>query len=229
MRVGPGAALLALVLALAGVAVAIGAAKTLIANLDSDSAPERVVVQELCQATDGTIHLPQPACSEDQISRRQIEIEDTCAGAPYRRTISNLQDGVDRLRVTEADGQTRRPEIFFDMRSGATGRAGDVRVVRYDDRPGETCPAPHRLFRYPSRATLGAIPRGASSRDSFSPVLGNYSKRHPGKEIRVTETYVDKNDAFCCPSFERVSYFAFSRKANRYVRFTTSVRRLNRR
>ena len=226
-RLGRLTAIIVLGLMALGAAASAEVANPIAANLDSDSAPERVVAQELCEATDGTISFPQPKCADDQFSRRRIEIDDTCAGAPYRRRLSSIQDDVYRLRVTEADGEASRPEIFFDMRSGATGRGGDVRVVRYDDRPGG-CPAPHRLFRYPSSATLGAIPKGAVGRDSFSPALGDRSKRFRGKEIRLTETYVDKDDAFCCPSFKRVTYFRFSSAADRYVRYATRVRRLKR-
>src|SRR5436190_1393480 len=82
------------------------------ALLESDAALERVVPQELCEATDGTLHVPQPTCAEDQLSRRRIEIDDTCAVAPYRNAISSVQDVVFKLRLAEADGRTARPEIF---------------------------------------------------------------------------------------------------------------------
>jgi hypothetical protein len=61
------------------------------------------------------------------------------------------------------------------------------------------------------------------------PVLGQFSKRYRGREIRLTETYVDRDDAFCCPSFRRVTYFRYSGARKRYVRYRTAVRRIKRR
>jgi hypothetical protein len=206
---------------------ALGANRTISANLDSDRSLEQVVPRRLCEAPDGTLTVPPPPCSDDQFPRRRIEVEDSCDGKQFTFAISSVQDFVDRLRVTNADGTTKRPEIFFDIRSGATGRGGEAGVVRIlDDRRGTTCPRVKVLFRYPSKATRGRIPRGAAGRDSWSPILRDFTRRYRGKEIRLIETYVDRNDAFCCPSFERVTYFRFSRPRDRYVRYRTHVRRI---
>jgi hypothetical protein len=219
-------ALSAVPLALALASLAIGdEASPVSANLDADPELERVVPQQLCESSDGKRRLAQPPCADDEYPRRRVVIEDMCDGLPYTRDISSVQDTVDRVRVINADGATQRPEIFLDSRSGATGRGGDVRVVRYDPVEG-SCREPHRLFRYPTRATLGPIPRGAAGRDSFSPFLGNFSKRYNGREIRMIETYVDRDDAFCCPSFRRVTYFRFRPGPDRYVRYRTRVNRI---
>jgi hypothetical protein len=214
-------------MSLVGAALA-AAGFTRSANLDSDPALERVVARQLCEASDGK--LTRPPCSEDQFPRRRMEVEDECAGKPYTFAISSVQDFVDRLRITNADGTTKRPEIFFDLRSGATGRDGETGVVRIiDERPGRSCPSLKILFLYPSKSTLGRIPRRAAGRDSWSATLRDFTRRHRGKEIRLTETYVDRNDPFCCPSFERVSYFRFSRPRDRYVRYRTLVKRIGKR
>jgi hypothetical protein len=208
-------------------ALALAAADApLSANLDSDPALEHVVSRQLCEAPDGKFTVPPPPCSDDQFPRRRIEVEDSCDGKGYTFAISSVQDFVDRLRVTNADGRTKRPEIFFDLRSGATGRGGEAQVVRIVDERRGVCPRPRILFRYPRKSTLGPIPRGALGHDSWSPALRDFTRRYRGKEIRMTETYVDRNDAFCCPSFERVSYFRFSRPRDRYVRYRTRVSRI---
>jgi hypothetical protein len=195
------------------------------ANLDSDTDLERVVPVQICESFDGTRRVPPPACGDQEFPRHRIVIEDTCNGTPYTRDISSVQDTTYRLRVINADGATQRPEIFFDMRSGATGRGGEIRILRYDPVAGG-CWKPHRLFRYPARDTLGPIPGGAAGRDSFSAFLGNFSQRFKGREVRMIETYVDRNDAFCCPSFRRVTYFRYRSGPDRYVRYATRVRRL---
>jgi hypothetical protein len=184
-----------------------------------------VVPRLLCEASDGSLHAPQPTCAADLFPRRRIEIENTCAGKPLILAVSTVQDTVDRLRIVEADGATARPEIFFDMRSGATGRGGEAAVVRLgDERPG-ACTTVSMLFRYPTRSTLGRVPRGASGHDSWSPVLLP-ARVGTSRRIRLTETYVDRNDAFCCPSFKRVTLFRYSRKRDRYVRGRTHVMRI---
>jgi hypothetical protein len=197
-------------------------------NLDSDPNLERVVPRRLCEASDGTLHPPQPSCADEQFPVRRIEVEDTCHAMPYVRSISSVQDFVAKLRVTEADGSTPEPEIFFDLRSGATGRGGDVRVLHYGGATGD-CPGRRDLFRYPAKRTLGPLPKGAAGHDSFSVFLANYSRRYRGKEIRVVETYVDRDDAFCCPSFKRTSFFRFSRSKGIYVRYRSHSRRIKKR
>jgi hypothetical protein len=223
-----------LVVAACGVALAASTANSGVAadrwrtaNLDSDPAPERVIARQLCESLDGNVILPQPTCGEGQLSRRRIEIEDRCNGQPVQHVISSAQDDVSRLRVKEADGATAQPEVFFDLRSGATGRAGDIRVVRLDDVAGG-CSTARTLFRYPSRATQGRIPRrrGAAGRDSFSVSLRELRKRYGGREAQVIETYVDRDDAFCCPSFRRTSRYRFARSRDAYVRYATRVKRI---
>jgi hypothetical protein len=195
------------------------------ANLDSDPDLERVVPVQICESFDGKRRVPPPVCGDQEFPRHRIVIEDTCNGAPYTRDISSLQDTIYRLRVINADGATQRPEIFFDARSGATGRGGEIRVVRYDPISG-SCWKPLTLFRYPTRATLGLVPRGAAGHDSFGAQLGNFSGLYKGREIRMSETYVDSDDAFCCPSFRRVTFFRYKAAVNRYVRYQTRVKRI---
>jgi hypothetical protein len=199
------------------------------ANLDAGPVREHVVPQRVCRTAAGDIHLPQPTCSADEFPQRRVAIEDVCEGKAYISVISSVQDTVDRLKVVNADPTTQRPEVFFEARSGATGRGGDVRVVRYDPIEGSPCSKPRRLFRYPTRATLGTVPRGAAERDSFGALIGEFSKRYKGREIRMNETYVDRDDAFCCPSFRRITFFRYESGQDRYVRYQTRVKRIKKR
>ena len=203
---------------------ALGADRVKRANLDSDPELERVVAEEVC-LREGAPRGPAP-CAKDEFPARRMVLEDTCQGMPTRHVLSRVQDTVERFRIAEIDGLRRRPEIFFLMRSGASGRVAYARLYRYVRRRGQTCPEPSRLFAFPSRGTLGPIPRGAEGRAGSDVRVGDYSRRFRGKEPEVIETYVDRNDAFCCPSFRRTSYFRFSRRRGTYVRFATTVRRI---
>jgi hypothetical protein len=141
--------------------------------------------------------------------------------------VSSVQDIVNRLSIVNLDGLTPRPEIYFDLRSGASGRVGDTRIIRWDDPAAAgTCEHIRTLFKYPSRRARGKIPRGASYRDNYGVRVKEFSKRYPGQEVRLTETYVKRHDAFCCPSFERTSYFGYSGGKDVYERYSTRVKRL---
>jgi hypothetical protein len=196
-----------------------------IANLDADPEPEQVIPQETCLPPAGGAL--GSACPADQFAQRQVVVADTCNGAPYTRAISGQQDAVIRLTVSNFENITPRPEIFFDLRSGAGGRIGELGLVRWNDgaAPGD-CPEPRALFRYPSKRTLGRVPRRAKSHDTFDATLKNLTKQYAGKEIRLRETYVDRNDALCCPSFERITLFGYSAGFDLYVRYKSKVKRI---
>jgi hypothetical protein len=88
------------------------------------------------------------------------------------------------------------------------------------------CPKAESLFRYPSRAPDGKPPRGAVARTSWDSEVRDYTHRFPGKEVRVLELFVDRDDPYCCPTFLRTTYFRLTREADGYVPFRTAVRRI---
>jgi hypothetical protein len=180
------------------------------ANLDSDAELEQVIPQEV------------------EFGRRLV-IQDTCNGVTYSRTISSEQEAVVTLKVSNFADITPRPEIFFDLRSGAAARVGEIGIVSWED--GATaadCPVARTLFRYPSKRTSGRLPRRAKAVSSFDAVLRDRSKRFGGKELRLTEFYVDRNDPLCCASFRRVTWFGYSAGRDLYVRFKTRLSRIRR-
>jgi hypothetical protein len=212
-------------LAIPSIAAGAGAITPKVVNLDGDPALEQVIPQEVC--TSLTSSVVASACTPDQYPQRRVLIEDTCNNAPRAVVVSSVQDTVDRLVIANLDGLTARPEIYFDMRSGASGRVGDTRILRWDDpATAGACEQVRTLFRYPSRKTRGKVPRGARYRDNYGVRVKEFSKRYPGKEIKLSETYVDRNDAFCCPSFQRTSYFGYSGGKDAYERYSTRVKRI---
>jgi hypothetical protein len=200
-----------------------GVTKPRVSNLDADPALEEVIPQEVCTVI--TAGVRASACGPDQYPQRRIVIADSCNNAPYAVVASSVQDTVDRLQVKNFDSLTDRPEIFFDMRSGASGRVGDTRLLRWNEGAPGACPRVRTLFRYAGR-TRGKIPRGARYRDNYSVRLRELSKRFAGQEIRLSESYVDRDDPFCCPSFRRTSYFGYNAGRDKYVRYRTGVKRI---
>ncbi len=187
--------------------------QTRVANLDGDPDLEQVIPQEV------------PGI----YPQRRIVISDTCSGAPYARVVSSEQDAAVVLEVSNFEDITPRPEIFFDLRSGAGARVGEIGIVSWEDGPTPgACPAPRSLFRYPSRRTRGRLPKKAVARSSFAAVLRDVSKRHAGKELRLYEYYVDRDDPLCCASFRRTTDFGYNAARDLYVKFRTRVKRIRR-
>jgi len=202
--------------------------KTKIANLDDDPALEEVIPQEVCLPLADEAAVSD--CPPNRYSQRHLVVQDTCGAAPYASVISSEQEAVIKLRVSNFEPITARPEIFFDLRSGAGGRVGEIGIVSWEDAASPTaCRKPRSLFRYPSHRTLGKVPRRAKSHDTFDAILRNHTKRYAGKELRLRETYVDRNDALCCPSFQRTTWFGYNAGKDLYVRLSTHVKRIRRR
>jgi hypothetical protein len=198
-----------------------------LANVDGGPELERVFTHSYCQAADGTLSEPQATkCPAGTFPRHRIELDDTCAGQPRAVALSTVQDFVVRLRVTDVDGDPAFNEVFVDARSGASGRGGVTRLVRMRTDGSDACAQAVSLFRYPSRAANSKLPRGAVARSSWDAEVRDYAHRYGGKEVRLLETFVDRNDPYCCPTFLRTTFFRLARKADRYVPFRTAVMRI---
>ena len=205
---------LALVLALPGVALA----DRLVLGPD---ATEPVEVQ-----LDGDAHLERlvPERVRDSVGfeQRRIVLEDDCGpeGAGRRIRLSSLHDRAVATLV-EADREPRT-EIEVHASSGASGRVGQVKVVRLGaPRPGAAlrCEALHTLFSYFSTRPRYRPPRGWYV-NGFGIRLAEYARRYRGKEIRLDESLGDRDDPGCCPSRRRISHFRLGR-GDRYVRYRT--------
>jgi hypothetical protein len=197
-----------------------------VANLEGGPELEQVRARSVCQAPGGELSAPVATkCKAGSFPRHRIDLEDTCAGEPRTLALSSVQDFVVRLRASEIDGDAAHKEIFFDVRSGATGRGGVVRIIRMVDGAPGTCARAESLFRYPSKAAIGRLPKGASSLSSWDAEVRDYAARYRGKEVRLFETFVDRDDAYCCPTFLRKSFFRLV-DGERYVRFRSETRRI---
>jgi hypothetical protein len=201
--------------------------RTRTVDLDGDPDLEEVIPQEAClPVANGKLAAD---CSPGQFAQRRIVIADTCNGAPYTRVVSSQQDAVVALVVSNFEDITPRPEVFFDLRSGAGARFGQIGIVSWEDGPTPAaCPQARNLFLYPSKRTRGRLPRGATALSSFDAALRNVSKRYAGKEVRLTEFYVDRDDPLCCASFRRTTYFGYNAGKDLYVKFRTRVKRIRR-
>ena len=155
----------------------------------------------------------------------EVRVSDDCPdGTLTDRRISGVEESLARLRLVAADTRPGR-EVFVELRSGASGRNGEARLVAW--RSTERCPGPRRLFRYrterSSRPPRGAL-RGASN---FGASVRDVERRFAGREVVLDEAFVTRRaPSGCCPSFQKRSYFRYDARSDRYRRYRTRVVRL---
>lgn len=189
-------------------------------DLDFDGAKETIFTR--CSTFDGK---QTPCRVGDFGMQRRIMLRSSCRGRNVDRAISTRNDFVVQLQVRELDAfpgpaQDPRKEVFFEMRSGASGGGVDSRVVRYNG----PCRTVRYLWTYPSRLTVGKPPRrGFSVSSTGTPRLANFDRRHEGIEIRLDQFYGGPNDPRCCPVLRRRSYFRYQASVDRYVRYSSRV------
>lgn len=204
MPVRPAVLALALAALAPAVAHAIGE-EPVTAELDGDPALERLV--------------PEPVEDRFGFEQRRVVLEDECGPRAYR--ITPPRDTVAVLRVLEADGDDRRPEILAEGRSGASGRAGITRVAR----AGAPCAPPRILFSYSSTDPRPRPPRGTYV-TNYGASIRDYSSDHRGREIRLQESLARNGEPALTASRQRLSYWRHSRAGDRWVRYRSRVTRL---
>jgi hypothetical protein len=154
-------------------------------NLDGDRAKEEVIAVESHD------------CGHKNF-RAYVHVRDRCNGAWRTNDLQSEGDVLRRFRIANADGRTKRPEVFF-----ATSRLGPVangmaRVIRLDDRPSG-CARARALFRYsPNDPAL----------QSFDVELKDVAPQFRGLEVVLTEAR---------EVAQRVTTYRYNRTLDRYV------------
>lgn len=154
--------------------------------------------------------------------RKRVVLEDRCAGVPVRFRLSPTHDAVEFVRVRDVDGFGERPEVVLELRTGGGGHLGITKILRLGARGEPGCAEPVTLFRYrPDAPRLE--PPAAFAPTNWTVRVRDLSARFRGKEIRLWEGYVDRDDPLCCPSKQRVTRFRFDPDVDRYVVYQTRV------
>jgi hypothetical protein len=133
-------------------------------NLDRDPAKEEVIAAE------------HHDCAHTE-SEAYVHVRDRCQGAWRTYDLHSEGDVLQQFRVVNADGRTRRPEVFFVTRRRSLVAHGIAEVVRLDSRPS-ACPRVRALFHYePTDPGL----------QSFDVELKDVARQFPGLEVILTE------------------------------------------
>jgi hypothetical protein len=194
--------------------------KSVSGNLDSDPAVEQVKA----------VRVPSPVDpNDDTLAQTAVDVFDTCPSGQTDQRIAGLEEALVTLRLVNADTRTGK-EAFVDMRAGAAGRHGQLRLVGLRPAPAgsSVCAVPHDDFRYLSTRPT-RHPRGAADLTDFELTIKNFSRHFKGKELRLVEGWAKPTDALCCPSFDKASFYRYDRKRDRYVRYSAKVTRNRRR
>src|SRR5581483_12446199 len=165
--------------------------KTVSGQMDSQPGNEQVTAVEIPDPSDPSNH---------DLSQVAVDVLKTCPSGPTEQRIAGPQEALVTLRLVKADTRPGK-EAFVDMRSGASGRFGELRIVSL--RPGPAgspnCEVPHDDFVYKSTRPT-RHPRGASALTDFELTVRNFSRRYHGLELRLLEGWAKPTDALCCPS-----------------------------
>jgi hypothetical protein len=183
-------------------------------NLDRDPEPEQLVVRDIVSGD-----------PPYQLTQQTAVVQDTCNGQPAAFDLmTEPEDAVVNLKVRELDGKiTPQPEIWVEALSGASGRVGVDRVLRYD-----ACTAPRVLFSYDTSAIRPRPPRGYAV-SSWAISFRNRTRRYSGREIRLDESLAGRHDALCCASRRRITYFGYNAGRDRYVAYSRKIVKAKRR
>jgi hypothetical protein len=156
---------------------------------------------------------------EPDFDRVTVNVSDTCASGMVDRRVAGPEDAVGHLKLVSADTQPGR-EVFIDLRSGASGRVGEARVVALRDPDGDGCGEPRALFAY-TRPTRR--PRGAEFFGSFAARVRDVDRRRPGREVVLDERFARPGEAGCCASIRKTTWFRYDAGDDRYERYRTRV------
>lgn len=154
-------------------------------NLDGDRAKEAVIAAEHhnCAHTDFVAY---------------VHVRDRCLGGWRTYDLHSEGDLLQQFRIANADGRTKRPEVFFVTRRFGVVAGGIAEVIRLDDRRSR-CAHVRALFRYsPTDPAL----------QSFDVELKDVAPKFPGLELVLTETG---------EVAQRVTKYRYDRVRDRYV------------
>ena len=121
--------------------------KSVSGNLDADPDIEQVKAERVPDPVD-------PA--DDDLAQTAVDVLDTCAGTPIQTRITSVQEALVTLRLVDADTHEGK-DVFTDLRSGASGQVGEIRLVSWRPQVG----GPVSPRRTSCSSTRAATPRTA--------------------------------------------------------------------
>jgi hypothetical protein len=154
-------------------------------NLDGDRTKEVVIAAD------------DHDCGHTQF-HAYVHVRDRCRGQWRTFDLQSDAEVLRDFRIANADGRTKRPEVFFVTQRVGPVASGIAEVVRLDDLPSG-CARARALFRYtPTDAAV----------QSFDVQLKDVAPQFPGLEVVLTE---GREVA------QHITRYRYDRKRDRYV------------
>lgn len=191
------------------------------ADVDRDGVSEEIRFRETnCFDEDGD---SPPPCPENGVREGYVELVDQCAAGTVRTRLTGTGENVSLARLVDIDGDGDRLELAVELRSGATGRGVDARVLRFRAGEGD-CARRKTVFVFPRPSTRGRAPRGAAFQTG-SLTTGGYGATSKSR-LRVLSAYARPSDGGCSPTYRRTSIWTYSPSRDGFTRISTRVQRL---
>jgi hypothetical protein len=204
-----------LALALAAPAAGLFKPKSLSGNLDSDANVEKVVAERVPDPVD-------PA--DDALAQTAVDVIDNCGGTEIKTRVAGPQEALVALKLVDADTHPGK-DVFADLRSGASGRVGEIRLVSWRPTSGApNCAAAHDLFKYRSNHPTHR-PANTVAMSDFVVAIKDFTRRFRGNELRLSEGWATRTDALCCPTYEKLSFYRYVKARDRFIRYHTELKR----
>jgi hypothetical protein len=160
----------------------------------------------------------------DALSLR-VDLVDRCARGRRATKLSRVMYGATFAKIVDADDDGAARELAFELRAGAGGRGVQAKVLRFRAREGG-CAVVRTMFSYPQPATFGPLPKGAVYFNTGEVAIRDFDKDIDGLELRTIEKYQAANEAGCCPSLQRTTFWRLNAARDGYRRYETAVRKL---
>jgi hypothetical protein len=205
----------ALALVVAAPASGLFRSKTVSGNLDRDANIEKVVAEKVPDPTDP---------NDDTLAQTAVDVIDQCPSGEVHVRVAGPQEALVELKLVTADTQPGK-DVLADLRSGASGRVGEVDLVSWRPISGGTpCAGPHYLFKYRSAHPTHPPPHTVAMTD-FVVSVRDFTHRFRGNELRLSEGWATANDALCCPTYEKLSFYRYVKSRDRFIRYHTELKR----
>jgi hypothetical protein len=120
------------------------------------------------------------------------------------------------VTLVDADSDGAKDEALVEGYSGASGRNGEARIVRFV--PGaDGCATVKVLLSIPSPRFRTHRPRGASyATTGFLKVSG--------RDVRLQQAWYRRDDGGCCPSWIATATFRYRAASDSYRKIRERVR-----
>jgi hypothetical protein len=189
-------------------------AKSVSGNLDADSNIERAEAERVPDPIDP---------SDDTLAQTAVDVVDQCGATTLKTRVAGPQEALVTLRLLNADTHPGK-DVLADLRSGASGRVGEIDLVSWRPASGPMCAVPHYLFKYRSQHPTHR-PAGTVAMTDFVVSIRDFSRRFRGSELRLSEGWATRTDALCCPTFEKLSFYRYVPARDRFIRYHTELKR----